>query len=207
MAIADWNDNSVPGDVIQTRIICLFCEAIYTTWLQAIWHRGLKGNQCFIGLCPWDSATLPYKGACRESPLRQTFSFDSMRRSPEEKRRHELERARLYRGKSKAENRPLSRPIREAHNEAHRESRRRDTPKLRRKRLARKHECSWPGCRRCMSCGEEGHYFAPAHKGHDWQTINAPNVGNPVIEPICAKVPVDFRKTLNLWIAESLLGH
>ena len=147
------------------RGLSVYSVKQFTTWLQAIWHRGLKGNQCFIGLCPWDSATLPYKGACRESPLRQTFSFDSMRRSPEEKRRHELERARLYRGKSKAENRPLSRPIREAHNEAHRESRRRDTPKLRRKRLARKHECSWPGCRRCMSCGEEGHYIRTCPQG------------------------------------------
>lgn len=165
MAIADWNDNSAPADVIQARIICLFCEAIYTTWLQAIWHRGLKDNQCFIGLCPWDSATLPYKGACRENPLGQTFSFDSKRRSSEEKHRHELERGRLYRMKSKAENRPLSRPILEAHNEARRESRRRDTAELRRKRLARRHERSRPGCRRCMNCGEEGHYIRTYPQG------------------------------------------
>ena len=72
VAITSFGDFSQEA-VKQTRVLCLICEAVYTHWLQCISSDTVSKHLLYLRLCPWPIETLEYRGACRESPLKQPF--------------------------------------------------------------------------------------------------------------------------------------
>jgi hypothetical protein len=72
VAVSSFSDGT-PESVQLARVLCLLSEAVYTHWLQTICPKTIEQHKPYIRLCPWPTEKITYLGACRESPLRQSF--------------------------------------------------------------------------------------------------------------------------------------
>lgn len=59
-------------DVVETRYLVTFAEAIFTVWLGAL-SEGNPGNYsrrlCLRSICPWELDQISYMGTCSHNPL------------------------------------------------------------------------------------------------------------------------------------------
>lgn len=164
-----------PETVQQARVNCLLCEAVYTHWLQVISTGTIFKHLPYLRLCPWPADSIIYRGACRESPLRQPFhtvphqipkTEDEIRLAKNKYQKSRRETATL--GQKEAVYQKKNRLYGQSATERRRELRRIETPEQRVKRLQRRYlepknrrnrgeELAAKIASKCSCCGTTGH--------------------------------------------------